>query len=316
MSLAIREVWDSNFTHEMICISLSLEKYHVVAIDTEFPGFILKCDRDAPEAERYSMMKHNVDNTKLIQLGITLSDNYGNIGGSWEFNFRDFDCSTDLSDHTSIAFLKKNGMNLEKINTQGISLQNFRQAFGNLLTRHHQYMKWVVFHGLYDFAYLLRLMTGKPLPELPIQFAQSIGSIFGYVLDLKYIGGFCAKLSGTVLGLEKLAKILKVERIGGAHHAGSDSLLTASIFSKMKELFQIQDDDYGGFLYGLSSRATIRIYPKPVFVQHPPIPVPLFVRRPIIRSLYRPVCSLYPMMPDQPPVFIPVATLRRDFHIV
>ncbi|KAM7259830.1 hypothetical protein ACFE04_015571 [Oxalis oulophora] len=271
--VGIREVWNSNFIPQIMSLSSFLPKYPVVAIDTEFPGFILKCDKDAPESTRYSMMKHNVDNTKLIQLGITLSDHYGNIAGSWEFNFRDFDSSSDLCDPTSITFLKKNGMDLDKINELGISLDCFRRTFADLLSRQRLHMKWVVFHGLYDFAYLLRLMTG---------------------------------LSRTELGLEKLAKIVKVKRLGGAHHAGSDSLLTASVFLKMKELFQIQDNDYGGFLYGLSFRATIRIYPKPVFVQHPPIPVPLFVRRPIIRSLYRPICA---------PVFIPVTTVPRNFYI-
>ncbi|KAM7259183.1 hypothetical protein ACFE04_014924 [Oxalis oulophora] len=305
--VGIREVWNSNFIPQIMSLSSFLPKYPVVAIDTEFPGFILKCDKDAPESTRYSMMKHNVDNTKLIQLGITLSDHYGNIAGSWEFNFRDFDSSSDLCDPTSITFLKKNGMDLDKINELGISLDCFRRTFADLLSRQRLHMKWVVFHGLYDFAYLLTLMTGKPLPELPVQFAQSIGSIFGFVLDLKYVGGFCDEgLSRTELGLEKLAKIVKVKRLGGAHHAGSDSLLTASVFLKMKELFQIQDSDYGGFLYGLSFRATIRICPKPVFVQRPPIPVPLFVRRPIIRSLYRPICA---------PVFIPVTTVPRNFYI-
>jgi len=43
-------------------------------------------------------------------------------------------------------------------------------------------------------------------------------------------------------------------RIGSSHQAGSDSLLTASTFFKMREIYfndQIDDAEYSGKLYGL-----------------------------------------------------------------
>jgi CCR4-NOT transcription complex subunit 7/8 len=43
-------------------------------------------------------------------------------------------------------------------------------------------------------------------------------------------------------------------RIGPSHQAGSDSLLTAATFFKMRELYfnnRIDDDEYNGKLYGL-----------------------------------------------------------------
>ena len=43
-------------------------------------------------------------------------------------------------------------------------------------------------------------------------------------------------------------------RIGTSHQAGSDSLLTASTFFKMRELYfndHIDDEEYNGKLYGL-----------------------------------------------------------------
>lgn len=49
-------------------------------------------------------------------------------------------------------------------------------------------------------------------------------------------------------------------RIGPSHQAGSDSLLTASTFFKMRELYfgdNIDDAEYNGKLYGLGQTFTV-----------------------------------------------------------
>lgn len=49
-------------------------------------------------------------------------------------------------------------------------------------------------------------------------------------------------------------------RIGSSHQAGSDSLLTASTFFKMRELYfedRIDDAEYSGKLYGLGQTFTV-----------------------------------------------------------
>ena len=49
-------------------------------------------------------------------------------------------------------------------------------------------------------------------------------------------------------------------RIGPSHQAGSDSLLTASTFFKMRELYfhdRIDHDEYNGKLYGLGETFTL-----------------------------------------------------------
>lgn len=49
-------------------------------------------------------------------------------------------------------------------------------------------------------------------------------------------------------------------RIGSSHQAGSDSLLTASTFFKMRELYfedRIDDAEYSGKLYGLGRTFTV-----------------------------------------------------------
>ncbi|RWR91127.1 putative CCR4-associated factor 1 7 [Cinnamomum micranthum f. kanehirae] len=60
---------------------------------------------------------------------------------------------------------------------------------------------------------------------------------------------FCNSLHG---GLNKLAELLDVERVGVCHQAGSDSLLTSCTFRKLKEsFFNGSTEKYAGVLYGL-----------------------------------------------------------------
>lgn len=61
----------------------------------------------------------------------------------------------------------------------------------------------------------------------------------------------CKNLKG---GLQDVADDLKVSRVGPQHQAGSDSLLTALTFFRMKQVFfddRIDDEKYLGYLYGL-----------------------------------------------------------------
>jgi CCR4-NOT transcription complex subunit 7/8 len=72
---------------------------------------------------------------------------------------------------------------------------------------------------------------------------------FPMVYDIKHLMKFCNSLHG---GLNKLAELLEVERIGVCHQAGSDSLLTSSTFKKLKDnFFSGSTEKYAGVLYGL-----------------------------------------------------------------
>src|ERR1700761_7389754 len=59
---------------------------------------------------------------------------------------------------------------------------------------------------------------------------------------------------------------LQVLRIGPSHQAGSDSLLTASTFFKMREIYfndHIDDAEYSGKLFGLGQTVTNGIMGDP-----------------------------------------------------
>jgi len=107
----IRDVWSANLEAEMENIRGLIDNYPFVALvrvmyrlsacfyklrsgqDTEFPGVVarpigaFKTSSDY----HYQTMRCNVDLLKIIQVGITLSNENGNQPeecGTWQFNFR------------------------------------------------------------------------------------------------------------------------------------------------------------------------------------------------------------------------------------
>ena len=97
-------------------------------------------------------------------------------------------------------------------------------------------------------------MTNKLLPHYVVGFTSLLGIVFGEVMDIKYMTRFCQGLRGGELSLAAITKILNVERAGGAYHAGSDSLLTAHVYIKMRMVYKIHETLCVGCLYGVSAR--------------------------------------------------------------
>ncbi len=115
-------------------------------------------------------------------------------------------------------------------------------------------MQWVCFHGLFDFAYLLKLLTGDPvLPADEFQFQDMLRIYFPHFFDVKSMAAPWTHLQG---GLARLCEDLGVKRVGTQHQAGSDSLVTAAAFFKLKQ--EMYSDGKKGLtemhnaLYGLS----------------------------------------------------------------
>ncbi|EFH51913.1 predicted protein [Arabidopsis lyrata subsp. lyrata] len=249
----------------MSLIEDCLRNYRFIAIDTEFPGSLRQTSQDATDDERYNDMSFSVDRTKLIQLGLTLFDINGRIGGTWEINFSDFGVD-DARNEKSIEFLRRNGLDLRKIREEGIGIKGFFSELFWILKKTRN-ITWVTFHGYYDIAYLLKCFTGEDLPFTSERFSKAVARILGSVYDLKVMAGRCLGLSSR-LGLESLAHELGLNRVGTAHHAGSDSELTARVFAKMAKICNNVQESEGVVSYGL-----------------PPPPPPPF---PLLRPMFGP----------------------------
>ncbi|KAG8472747.1 hypothetical protein CXB51_034636 [Gossypium anomalum] len=121
--------------------------------------------------------------------------------------------------------------------TAGVLLRNFIEKTNHNLTSMN--------HSGYDFGYLLKLLTCRSLPDSQAGIFNLIKIYFPMVYDIQHM----MNLHG---GLNKLAKLLEVERVSMCHQAGSDSLLTSCTFRKLRDnFFNGSTEIYAGVLYGL-----------------------------------------------------------------
>ncbi|XP_044463994.1 probable CCR4-associated factor 1 homolog 6 [Mangifera indica] len=257
-SIHIREVWNDNLEYEFTLIREIIDDYPYIAMDTEFPGIVLRVIGNFRSSSDYNYhnLKANVDLLKLIQLGLTFADEKGNLPKCgtdkycvWQFNFREFNPDKDVYANDSIQLLSQSGIDLKKNNEKGVDAYRFSELLMSSGIVLNDCVHWVTFHSGYDFGYLLKLLTCKNLPDTQTGFFDLIKMYFPTLYDIKHLMKFCNSLHG---GLNKLAELLEVERIGICHQAGSDSLLTCCTFMKLKDnFFKGSLEKYAGVLYGL-----------------------------------------------------------------
>ena len=246
----------------------------------------------------YQTLRCNVDILRVIQLGITLFSEDGElphahatdvsgISGpqyqnslipcpcTWQFNFK-FSLTEDMYNQDSIDFLTAAGLNLELHEQNGIDPKDFgAQMISSGLVLMDD-VRWISFHSGYDFGYLVKIMLCKCLPEDEKEYRKLLKIFFPAIYDIKYMiksvqsmqrnpEGHNLSLSasaanflnslGPKSGLQDLADELGVKRIGTAHQAGSDSLLTGKIFWEVKKnIFNgsIDDEKYLNQVWGLN----------------------------------------------------------------
>ncbi|XP_044479590.1 probable CCR4-associated factor 1 homolog 6 [Mangifera indica] len=257
-SIQIREVWNDTLEQEFDLIRQIIDDFPYVAMDTEFPGIVLRPVGNFKNGNdyHYQTLKDNVDMLKLIQLGLTFSDEQGNLPTCgtdkyciWQFNFREFNINEDVFANDSIELLKQSGIDFNKNNEKGVDAMRFGELLMSSGIVLNDNVRWVTFHSGYDFGYLLKVLTCLNLPDSQAEFFKLIKIYFPTLYDIKHLMKFCNSLHG---GLNKLAELLEVERVGICHQAGSDSLLTSCTFRKLKEnFFSNSLDKYAGVLYGL-----------------------------------------------------------------
>ena len=238
-NLHIREVWEDNLEAEFALIREVVEAYPCIGMDTEFPGTVARPVGSFKSAGEfyYQTLRNNVDMLKLIQLGLTFSDENGNLPSLgtdeyfvWQFNFREFRVDEDMFAQESIELLKQSGIDFDVMATRGIDLAHFGELLISSGIVLDPDRTWLTFHSGYDFGYLLKALICQPLPQTEYEFFELLRLYFPVFYDMKYLMKYC-DLHG---GLSRVAEVLDVERIGPQHQAGSDSLITTMTFVKMK----------------------------------------------------------------------------------
>ena len=79
--VVIRDVWAANLDYEFHLLRSFIDHFPYVAMDTEFPGVVARPVGSFRHANSYmyATVRLNVDMLKIIQLGLTLSDEKGNL---------------------------------------------------------------------------------------------------------------------------------------------------------------------------------------------------------------------------------------------
>jgi CCR4-NOT transcription complex subunit 7/8 len=253
----VRQVWAHNVVQEFHLISMVVEqgKHRFASIDTEFPGFVYKANDGLDFwTKQWDTLRLNVDNLRLIQFGLAIADENGNPPpgcGVWQFNFT-FDASRDARSESSMKLLRESGCDFDKHRDEGIC----PFTFGEMLTASglvlNENMKWISFHGGYDFAYLVKALTGgQALPARVGDMLNYVDLFFPCRCDMKFL--LREMFRGS---LQSLATQMRVA-FSSLHQAGSDALVTRAAFFRLdpdlrRRAFDGRDKEVG-LLNGLGA---------------------------------------------------------------
>eukprot|EP01064_Diplonema_japonicum_P032385 TRINITY_DN6065_c0_g1_i1.p1 TRINITY_DN6065_c0_g1~~TRINITY_DN6065_c0_g1_i1.p1 ORF type:complete len:445 (+),score=92.81 TRINITY_DN6065_c0_g1_i1:51-1385(+) len=255
----IVDVWADQLEEVFDQIRATVVDYPYVAMDTEFPGVVARPVGNFKSNTEfyYQTLRCNVNLLKIIQLGITFSDEYGKHppgACTWQFNFK-FNLTDDIYAQDSIDLLTGSGIDFDRFARDGIDVATFAELLtsSGLVLSSDPPVKWLSFHSGYDFGYLIKVLTNNELPSEEEEFFELMNTYFPLVFDVKYLLKQTGGALSDMCGLNKLGDNLDVERIGPAHQAGSDSLLTAHCFFKLCQDFFPNDSvlNHCGVLYGL-----------------------------------------------------------------
>ena len=251
------EVYEDNFIQEIKNLSELLEEYNYVGMDTEFPGTVY-CVPNFTEDFYYRTLKLNCDNLKLIQLGITLTNDKGEYPKdypihTWQFNF-EFDQTKDKFSQSSMNLLVNSGIDFNILKESGIKHRTFAEYFMASGLVLNPDVHWISFQGSYDFGYLLKNLLQNPLPEKEEDFTSLLSTYFPNHYDIKnYVKGK-DNFQGS---LNRLAQNLDVLRDGQIHQAGSDSAVTVDVFLKLiknKVIDKQKLEEKKNTLFGIGNR--------------------------------------------------------------
>lgn len=190
---------------------------------------------------------------------------------AWQFNFK-FSLKDDMFNQTSIESLQQAGIDFNLLERDGIDPHEFASLLIPSGLVCFENVRWISFHGGYDFGYLTKLLICRQLPNDEVEFDQIMKLYFPSTYDVKHLMKHAIKLHNSGMltpsdpsateilqkfeqksGLEHIAETLKIKRVGSAHQAGSDSLLTGRVFFELRKRIFNGDisDDHLGKVWGL-----------------------------------------------------------------
>ncbi|CAE8609847.1 unnamed protein product, partial [Polarella glacialis] len=238
----IVDVWSWNFDAEfgeLLAAVSACGDNALLALDTEFPGFLREERKSATRSARYDALRENCGRLKPIQIGISVASSDGTLMGTWSFNLA-FDLSVDMHTEESVAFLSAAGLDFPRLAAEGIDLATVgrRLASCPLVGSGGRQPCWVTFQGWYDFGYILRLITNWPLPQDVSDFDEMLATFFPQRYELRD-----EMPHGS---LDTLLHKFGVERFGTPHTAGSDALATLELFLKVRHKLANRSKIAGG----------------------------------------------------------------------
>lgn len=190
---------------------------------------------------------------------------------AWQFNFK-FSLKDDMYNQTSIESLQQAGIDFQALERDGIDPLEFAALLIPSGLVCFENVRWISFHGGYDFGYLTKLLICRQLPHDEVEFDRLMKLYFPATYDVKHLTKHAGRLHSSGMltttasdaaeilakfehksGLENLADTLKIKRVGTAHQAGSDSLLTGRVFFALREKIYNGSitDDHLGRVWGL-----------------------------------------------------------------
>ena len=158
----------------------------------------------------YETVAQNVNMLNIIQLGLTFYNEKGERPyphSTWQFNFK-FSLKDDMYAPDSIQLLLTSGFDFTNFSKNGIDHRRFAEIITMSGLVLNDDIRWICFHGAYDFAYLLKTLTDRPLPQNEKEFFKNLETFFPFVYDLKVLLRDIRGVKGG--GLQKLADALQV----------------------------------------------------------------------------------------------------------
>ncbi|CRK40292.1 hypothetical protein BN1708_016788, partial [Verticillium longisporum] len=193
----IREVWKHNLHEEMAVLRDLVDKYPYIAMDTEFPGIVSRPMGGfrGKSDYHYQCLRTNVDMLKVIQIGLALfneegetpparpssadladfgpagrrSAQQGPFPYAWQFNFK-FSLKDDMYNEKSIESLQTAGIDFNLLERDGIDPHDFASLLIPSGLVCFDNVRWISFHGGYDFGYLTKLLDCRALPSDEVDF--------------------------------------------------------------------------------------------------------------------------------------------------